>query len=114
MKNCDNMRKGILRRALQGVLPPEVLGRRKSPYPKTHHPVYLAAVKKRLLQTIKDPNSPLLPLINIPAINSLLQSRGKLKMSRPWFGQLMGEAQFYAYLLQVDTWLRQYRIYIKP
>ncbi len=114
MKNCDNRGKGILRRALQGVLPPEVLSRRKSPYPKTHHPIYLAAVKKRLLQTINDPNSPLLPLINIPAVKSLLQPKGKLKMNRPWFGQLMGEAQFFAYLLQVDTWLRQYRIYINP
>ena len=114
MKNCDNRGKGILRRALKGVLPPQVLLRRKSPYPKTHHPAYLNAVKERLMETIKDPNSPLLPLIDIPTLNTLLQSRGKMKMSRPWFGQLMGEAQFYAYLIQVDTWLREYNIYINP
>jgi asparagine synthase (glutamine-hydrolysing) len=34
MKNCDNMPKGILRRALQGLLPDDVILRRKSPYPK--------------------------------------------------------------------------------
>ncbi|MEW5921501.1 MAG: asparagine synthase (glutamine-hydrolyzing) [Bacillota bacterium] len=114
MKNCDNREKGILRRALHGVLPPQVLARRKSPYPKTHHPAYLAAVKQRLMEIINDPAAPLLPLINAAALKSLLRSRGQLKISRPWFGQLMGEAQFYAYLIQVDTWLRQYRIYINP
>ena len=36
--------KGILRRALRGVLPDDVLSRRKSPYPKTHNPSYLKAV----------------------------------------------------------------------
>ncbi len=114
MKNCDNRGKGILRRALKGVLPPQVLLRRKSPYPKIHHPAYLNAVKKRLLETIKDPNSPLLSIINAPKLNTLLQSRGEMKMSCPWFGQLMGEAQFYAYLIQVDNWLREYNIYINP
>lgn len=112
LKNCDNMSKGILRRALRGVLPPQVLARRKSPYPKTHHPAYLQAVKKRLLEIINDSASPLQPLLNKEALGLILQ-RGEKSISRPWFGQLMGEAQFYAYLVQVDSWLRRYGVYIK-
>jgi len=38
MKSCGNVGKGILRRALAGVLPEDVLARRKSPYPKTPPP----------------------------------------------------------------------------
>lgn len=113
MKSCDNREKGILRRALQGVLPEPVLARRKSPYPKTHHPAYLTAVKQRLGEIINDPGSPLLPLLNTVRLQALLQSREPWQLSRPWFGQLMGEPQFYAYLIQVDTWLREYRISIK-
>ena len=45
MKTADGREKGILRRALQGVLPETVLLRRKSPYPKTHNPVYLETVR---------------------------------------------------------------------
>ncbi len=41
MKMIDGQEKGILRRALRGVLPEEVLYRKKSPYPKTHHPITL-------------------------------------------------------------------------
>jgi asparagine synthase (glutamine-hydrolysing) len=30
----------------------------------------------------------------------------------PWFGQLMTIAQFFAYLIQMDTWLREYKVEI--
>ncbi|MBM7855432.1 asparagine synthetase B (glutamine-hydrolyzing) [Desulfohalotomaculum tongense] len=51
MKNWNGQEKGILRRALAGVLPEGILNRRKSPYPKTHNPHYLAAVRNWLVNT---------------------------------------------------------------
>ncbi len=45
MKMVGNREKGILRKALEGLLPEEVLYRKKSPYPKTHHPAYRKIVK---------------------------------------------------------------------
>ena len=48
-------KKGLLREAMRGVLPDEVLWRRKSPYPKTWNPSYLAAVSAELRAVLADP-----------------------------------------------------------
>jgi len=111
IKACDGMEKGLLRRALIGVLPEEILSRRKSPYPKTHHPAYLAAVREGVLQILDDPSSPLLPLINLTAVRAMAKAEADA-FYRPWFGQLMTGPQLFAYLIQVDTWLREYRVKI--
>ena len=111
MKNSGGMEKGILRRALAGVLPEQVLMRKKSPYPKTHNPAYLAIVKDRLTEIINDLSSPLLPLINVKAVEQLTRSEGEV-FDNPWFGQLMKGPQLFAFLIQVDTWLREYKVTI--
>lgn len=112
MKSCDGQPKGILRRALAGLLPPEVLARRKSPYPKTHDPSYLSAMRERVLEILGDRNSPLLPLIDEAAVRELARPGGG-EMDSPWFGQLMRGPQLLAYLVQIDAWLRDYRISLR-
>lgn len=111
MKTCGGIEKGILRQAMAGILPEEVLARRKSPYPKTHNPSYLSAVREWLLTILDDPASPLHELINTRAIRSIALSNG-MNFDRPWFGQLMRGPQLLAYLIQVDTWLREYNVSI--
>jgi asparagine synthase (glutamine-hydrolysing) len=111
MKTYGGMEKGILRRALAGVLPADVLERRKSPYPKTHNPFYLAAVRAWVLQILDDSTSPLLDLIDVNAVRDIA-TNGAPSFSPAWFGQLMGEAQLLAYLGQMDTWLREYKVTI--
>ncbi|HAG11620.1 MAG TPA: asparagine synthase (glutamine-hydrolyzing) [Desulfotomaculum sp.] len=112
MKSCDNMEKGILRRALAGVLPEQVLLRKKSPYPKTHHPDYLAAVRNLLAETINDPASPLGRLLDRSALDKIIATDAAC-FNPAWFSQLMGGAQLFAYLIQVDFWLREYKVSIK-
>ncbi|MFA5385758.1 MAG: asparagine synthase (glutamine-hydrolyzing) [Eubacteriales bacterium] len=112
MKSCDNMEKGILRRALSGVLPDQVLWRRKSPYPKTHHPDYLAAVRDLLSDILNDPASPLGRLLDRPVLDKIIASNAE-GFNPAWFSQLMGGAQLFAYLIQVDLWLREYKVVIK-
>ena len=112
MKNYQGQEKGILRRALSGVLPEAVLMRRKSPYPKTHHPAYLEATRRWMLDILNEPDSPILPLLNVKAVRNLVRSDTRA-MSMPWFGQLMNLPQLFAYLAQVDTWLRAYRVSIR-
>lgn len=112
LKSYDNMAKGILRRALAGLLPADVLNRKKSPYPKTHNPEYLTAVCDRVLNILDDYSSPLLPLINTGAVRDLAESGGA-EFDRPWFGQLMKGPQFLAFLIQVDAWLRLYHVVIR-
>lgn len=111
MKSCGNKEKGILREALQGILPREVLTRKKSPYPKTHNPAYLAAVTRQLQEIIHDSASPLLPLINKETVLGMTCAKSDI-FDKPWFGQLMKGPQLFAFLIQVDTWLREYKISI--
>lgn len=110
MKMLDGREKGLLRKALQGFLPDEILYRKKSPYPKTHHPVYEAMVKKKVLEIINDDSAPLLPLINVDAVYALAEQESDY--GKPWFGQLMATPQLFAYLIQVDAWMREYGIRI--
>ncbi|RDV84347.1 asparagine synthase (glutamine-hydrolyzing) [Ammonifex thiophilus] len=109
MKFWGGKEKGILRLALKGILPDSVLQRRKSPYPKTHHPAYTRFVKTAVLRLLEDPQSPLLPLVNREKLRELALTGG-VGVDTPWFGQLMTGPQLLAYFLQVDLWLRHYRV----
>jgi asparagine synthase (glutamine-hydrolysing) len=111
MKNYGDMEKGILRMALQGVLPKEILTRKKSPYPKTFHPSYTNAVRSWLTRILEDKTSPILPLIHVNYIQELLHTENE--WDTPWYGQLMRLPQLFAYLAQINTWLREYKISIQ-
>ncbi|MCX7570850.1 asparagine synthase (glutamine-hydrolyzing) [Tumebacillus sp. DT12] len=112
MKFYKEREKGLLRLALEGVLPDDVLYRKKSPYPKTHHPAYFAAVRDWVLEILDDPSSPILPLIDANQIREIAKANDP-NFVKPWFGQLMAGPQMFAYLAQVDTWLREYKIKIE-
>ncbi|WP_217594102.1 asparagine synthase (glutamine-hydrolyzing) [Cohnella sp. GbtcB17] len=109
IKQAGDREKGILRKSLEGVLPHDVLYRKKSPYPKTHNPNYLSAVKTRLLERLDDASSPLLQLIDGKKVRQIAET-ADASTNLPWFGQLMSGPQLFAYLLQVDYWLRTYKV----
>lgn len=111
MKSWNQREKGILRRAMSGLLPEEIITRKKSPYPKTHNPSYLEQVSHKLLAILTDPDSPILSLVDREKVIRMIQSKGQ-DLQRPWFGQLMTMPQLFAYLIQVDTWLRTYKVQI--
>ena len=108
MKDYRNQEKGLLRMAVRDLLPDEVLWRKKSPYPKTHHPAYLKAVSEKLREVISDPAAPVLQIARKDALENLLQSDNPV----PWYGQLMTTAQTIAYFLQLNYWLEKYHIRI--
>ncbi|WP_068774055.1 asparagine synthase (glutamine-hydrolyzing) [Paenibacillus sp. FJAT-26967] len=112
IKTAGEREKGILRKALVGVLPEDVLARKKSPYPKTHNPSYSAAVKERALDILSDSSSPLLPFVDAGKLRAMA-APGAEAAEFPWFGQLMSGPQMFAYLIQVDTWLREYKVSIR-
>jgi asparagine synthase (glutamine-hydrolysing) len=107
-KDHGGVEKGLLRTAMDGLLPEEVLWRKKSPYPKTHNPAYLAAVSGQLQSVITDKNAPLLSIVNKSALQDLLGSDRAV----PWYGQLMTTPQTIAYFLQINYWLQKYNIRI--
>ena len=111
LKSYQNREKGIFRKALEGTLPTDVLYRKKSPYPKTHDPGFLAATKAGLLETLNNPQSPLTQLIDKKEIKDLLNQSTDFDI--PWFGQLMRLPQLFAYLLQVEDWFERYKVSIR-
>ncbi|UHA74394.1 asparagine synthase (glutamine-hydrolyzing) [Paenibacillus sp. 481] len=111
IKTHGNREKGLLRKALEGLLPEDVLYRKKSPYPKTHNPNYLNTVRKLALERLDDSTSPLHQFVNAARIREIAAS-SEASSHLPWFGQLMSGPQLFAYLLQVDYWLRHYRIQV--
>jgi asparagine synthase (glutamine-hydrolysing) len=112
IKTAGDREKGILRKALKGVLPDDVLTRKKSPYPKTHNPNYMAAVRERLREILHDSSSPILPFVNVPLLKKMVEPGG-MTSDFPWFGQLMTGPQLFAFLTQVDFWLRTYKVTVR-
>lgn len=110
MKNKDNVSKSILREAMRGILPDDVLYRKKSPYPKTHNPMYEQLVKERLLEVISDNNAPILALCDKEKLISACTT--EFDYGKPFFGQLMAGPQFIGFILQVNYWLKKYHISI--
>ena len=108
IKALNGREKGLLRYICKDFLPDEIVDRKKSPYPKTHNPTYLAKVKGMLSEIMKDKDAPINSLLNREYILDILTSDGSA-FSRPWFGQLMTGPQLMAYLCQVNMWLERYQ-----
>ena len=106
MKDLNGQEKGLLRHAMKGWLPGEILHRKKSPYPKTHDPRYLALMRRRLDALLADKQAPLWSLLQP---EQAVRLTGE-EMAQPWYGQLMREPQTIAYFCQIDHWLRHYNI----
>lgn len=104
-KDHDGREKGLLREAMKDYLPQEVLHRKKSPYPKTHNPTYLAEVSRRLREVMSS-DSPLLSLVSKKSLEGLLSDNRVV----PWYGQLMTTPQTIAYMLQINYWMEKYHI----
>ena len=107
-KALKGREKGLLRYICKDFLPSEIVDRKKSPYPKTHNPTYLAKVKGMLSKIMEDKDAPINNLLNRDYILEILETDGKA-FTRPWFGQLMVGPQLMAYLCQVNMWLEKYQ-----
>lgn len=111
MKARDGVVKNILRQSARGLLPDEILFRKKSPYPKTYDPEYEKLLTGRLKEVLFDSTSPLLPLLDHKALKRFLED--PKDYGAPWYGQLMAGPQMIAYLLQLEYFLRKYRVSIE-
>ena len=105
-KDYQGKEKGLLRMAMEDLLPQEVLWRKKSPYPKTFDPRYTELVTKRMNQVLEDAHSPLFHLVDRGSLRDMLEQ----EQQWPWYGQLMRGPQTIAYFLQIEFWLRHYNV----
>lgn len=105
IKFKNSVEKYLLRAAMKGYLPDHILCRKKSPYPKTHNPLYAQMVTEALDKRLKRSGSRIKPLLKkdvLERINSM--------ENVTWFGQLMGKPQLTAWLVQLDSWLDHYGV----
>ncbi len=108
MKYENGMEKKLLRDACKDLLPPQLLYRKKSPYPKTYSPVYEALLAERFEQLLANPQAPVHRFMDRKkAAQFLAQPKD---YGKPWFGQLMAGPQMIAYFLQVNDWMERYGI----
>ncbi len=105
-KDYQGKEKGLLRQAVAGLLPKEILERKKSPYPKTFDPRYERFMEKRLNVLLEDDGAPLWHMVSREEVKKMLASPTQW----PWYGQLMRRPQTMAYLCQIDFWLRHYNV----
>lgn len=110
MKARGGVAKALLREAGRGLLPDEILFRRKSPYPKTYDRNYEALLAGRVREILGDSSSPVLPFLDKEKVGRFLKSPSDY--GKPWYGQLMAAPQLMAYLIQVDFWMREYGVII--
>ena len=108
-KDYRGAEKGLLRYAMEGILPDPVLWRKKSPYPKTYDPAYLELVKGAMRPVLEDHSAPIWQIVNRESVRNLMTS----DIQQPWYGQLMQVPQTIAYMLQIDFWLREYGVVIQ-
>ncbi len=105
-KDYQGKEKGLLRHAMEGVLPQEVLWRKKSPYPKTFDPRYEVLIRGRLEELLEQKDAPLFAFADRAAVRGVITGEAVW----PWYGQLMRRPQTMAYLLQIDHWLNRYQV----
>ena len=105
-KDYEGREKGLLRKAAEGLLPEEVLYRKKSPYPKTYDPAYAKTMEGRLKDLLTKKDAPIWNVVDRGNLQRYLQE----ETPWPWYGQLMRKPQTAAYMLQLNFWLQHYKV----
>ena len=100
----NGVEKALLRKAMKDWLPDKILYRKKSPYPKTHNPLYRELVTNMLKQRLSKKGI-LSEVLEKDLLKDML-----LGEDVTWFGQLMSTPQLIAWLVQFDYWVEKYNI----
>lgn len=108
MKAKDGIVKGLLREAGRGLLPDEILFRKKSPYPKTYDRGYEKLLAGRVREILHDSSSPVFLFLDREKTERFLTSPSDY--GKPWYGQLMAAPQMMAYLIQINCWMKEYQV----
>lgn len=109
LKAYGNREKGIVRKAFEDILPKEICWRKKSPYPKTHNPVYFDECVKRVKLILEKKNQ-LTEILNKKSIERIIENPDAI--TTPWYGQLMQAPQILAYIIELDYWFEKYNVEI--
>ncbi len=99
IKRLNNMDRGLLREAMRGYLPSDILERKKSPFPRSQDPEYEAKIKNILSEKVLDPGSPIKNLLNLKTLESMMKQND---IHRPYSTR----AQLFGWMIQLDHFMR--------
>lgn len=100
----NGVEKALLRKAMKDWLPDKILYRKKSPYPKTHNPLYKQLVTDMLKMRLSKKGI-LSDVLEKEVLIDVLSGEDVT-----WFGQLMSTPQLIAWLIQFDYWAEKYNV----
>lgn len=103
IKRENGVEKSLLREAMRDYLPEKIINRKKSPYPKTHNPEYMALVLK-LLKERMSKGGYLKEHLDMSRLADVISG------NKTWFGQLMSAPQLVAWLIQFDYFIESNNI----
>ncbi|NBK97044.1 MAG: asparagine synthase (glutamine-hydrolyzing) [Erysipelotrichia bacterium] len=106
-KSLNGREKGILREAFRDELPDEIINRKKSPYPKTFHPLYTEMLITQIRKILKS-DCLLAQILDINKVNHLIDHLDTIDV--PWYGQLMKGPQILAYFIQMHFFFETYHV----
>ncbi|MER8102565.1 asparagine synthase (glutamine-hydrolyzing) [Kitasatospora sp. NPDC094016] len=106
LKAPDGRAKGLFRDAVRDLLPPQVTDRPKSGYPSTPAVRYTEVLTARAHELLADPNAPVFELVDRELVRRLLAEGRPLPSPRTAPNPVGG----LDHLVQVDEWLRAYRV----
>jgi asparagine synthase (glutamine-hydrolysing) len=110
MKETGGMEKGLLRTAAAGLLPADLLNRRKSIYPGAADPAYERAVDAQMRQLLRQPRAPLFSLISRERLTAAYSADPRLPGMMAVRPSSTAPA---AFLLDINRWLERSGVAIR-
>jgi asparagine synthase (glutamine-hydrolysing) len=100
LRQLNNMDRGLLREAMRGHLPSDILERKKYPYPRIMDPDYEMKIKNMLFEIIQDPGSPVKPLLNLKTLESMMKQQQDLSRS------YTSRSGLYGWIIQLNHFMK--------
>jgi len=106
MKAIDGQAKGILKRAMRGLLPDEIVDRIKTPFPKIQDPEYVLSVAHCLSEAIGK-GSPIYQIFDEKKVIDFIKDANNKENTNNGVG---GPGFDYGWLLQLHHWMTEYEV----
>ncbi|MFE1958231.1 asparagine synthase (glutamine-hydrolyzing) [Streptomyces sp. NPDC059479] len=103
VKRLGDQEKGLLRSAVEDLLPAEVVHRPKSGFPVGKGSEYLDSVRAAVSDMIGDSGSPAMELLDAATLRGMVENKD-------WFNGAFTPPPILPRALQLDSWLRDYKV----
>ena len=113
MKTTGGIEKGLLREAAAGLLPGDLLRRRKSAYPAAVGTAFDKAIEAQMSQLLRRPDAPLFSLVNPEKLTAAYARDPRLPGMMGTAVSLMAPTAAAAFLLDVNQWLERYGVSLR-